>query len=204
MWHTVAIPRLGIGSIMVADGPHGLRVQPNAADHSSARTSLPATCFPTAAALASTWNTALIDRVGIAIASEARAQGITVVLGPGVNIKRSLLCGRNFEYFSEDPYLAGTAATAFVNGVQSQGIGTSLKHFAVNNQETDRMRVSAEVHERALREIYLAAFEQCVKQAAPWTDVRLQPRQRNLCIGASLAADRRAQRRMGIWRPGGL
>jgi beta-glucosidase len=169
MWHTVAIPRLGIGSIMVADGPHGLRVQPNAADHSSARTSLPATCFPTAAALASTWNTALIDRVGIAIASEARAQGITVVLGPGVNIKRSLLCGRNFEYFSEDPYLAGTAATAFVNGVQSQGIGTSLKHFAVNNQETDRMRVSAEVHERALREIYLAAFEQCVKQAAPWT-----------------------------------
>ncbi len=169
MWHTVAIPRLGIGSIMVADGPHGLRVQPNAADHSSARTSLPATCFPTATALASTWNTALIERVGTAIAREAQAQGIAVVLGPGVNIKRSLLCGRNFEYFSEDPHLAGTAATAFVNGVQSQGIGTSLKHFAVNNQETDRMRISAEVHERALREIYLAAFERCVKQAEPWT-----------------------------------
>jgi beta-glucosidase len=169
LWHTVAIPRLGIGSIMVADGPHGLRVQPDVVDHSSARSSLPATCFPTAAALASTWNTALIDRVGTAIAQEANAQGITVVLGPGVNIKRSPLCGRNFEYFSEDPYLAGTAATAFVNGVQSEGIGTSLKHFAVNNQETDRMRVSAEVHERALREIYLAAFEQCVKQAGPWT-----------------------------------
>jgi beta-glucosidase len=169
MWHTVAIPRLGIGGVMVADGPHGLRVQPNPGDHSSSRTSLPATCFPTAAALASTWNGPLIGRVGSAIAREAQAQGIAVVLGPGVNIKRSLLCGRNFEYFSEDPCLAGAAATAFVNGVQSEGIGTSLKHFAVNNQETDRMRVSAQVHERALREIYLAAFEQCVKQAGPWT-----------------------------------
>ena len=168
-WHTVGIPRLGIGSIMMADGPHGLRVQLNAADHSGTHTSLPATCFPTAAALASSWNPALINRVGAAIALEAQAQGIAVVLGPGVNIKRSLLCGRNFEYFSEDPYLAGSAATAFVTGVQSQGIGASLKHFAANNQETDRMRVSVEVHERALREIYLAAFEQCVKQAQPWT-----------------------------------
>jgi len=154
---------------MVADGPHGLRVQLNAADHSGSHTSLPATCFPTAAALASSWNPDLINRVGAAIAEEAQAQGVAVVLGPGVNIKRSLLCGRNFEYFSEDPYLAGTAATAFVTGVQSRGVGTSLKHFAVNNQETDRMRVSAQVHERALREIYLAAFEQCVKQAEPWT-----------------------------------
>ncbi len=168
-WHTVAVPRLGIESIMVADGPHGLRVQLNAADHSGSNTSLPATCFPTAAALASSWNPDLVGRVGAALAQEALAQGITVILGPGVNIKRSLLCGRNFEYFAEDPFLAGTVATAFVAGVQARGVGTSLKHFAVNNQETDRLRVSAEVRERALREIYLAAFEQCVKQAQPWT-----------------------------------
>ena len=168
-WHTVAVPRLGIDSIMVADGPHGLRVQLNAADHSGSHTSLPATCFPTAAALASSWDPGLIRRVGTALAEEALAQGIAVILGPGVNIKRSLLCGRNFEYFSEDPFLAGTAATAFVTGVQSRGVGTSLKHFAANNQETDRLRVSAEVHERALREIYLTAFEMCVTQAEPWT-----------------------------------
>ncbi len=168
-WHTVAIPRAGIESIMVADGPHGLRVQLNAADHSGAHTSLPATCFPTAAALASSWNPGLIGRVGAGLAQEALAQGIAVILGPGVNIKRSLLCGRNFEYFSEDPCLTAAAATAFVTGVQSGGVGACLKHFAVNNQETDRLRVSAEVHERALREIYLAAFERCVEQAAPWT-----------------------------------
>ncbi len=168
-WHTVAVPRLGIDSIMVADGPHGLRVQLNAADHSGSHTRVPATCFPTAAALASSWDPDLIRRVGAALAEEALAQGIAVILGPGVNIKRSLLCGRNFEYFSEDPLLAGTAATAFVTGAQSRGVGTCLKHFAVNNQETDRLRVSAEVHERALREIYLAAFEQCVTQAGPWT-----------------------------------
>ncbi len=168
-WHTVAIPRLGVESIMVSDGPHGLRVQLSAADHCGSHTSLPATCFPTAAALASSWNPDLIGRVGAALAQEALAQGIAVILGPGVNIKRSPLCGRNFEYFSEDPFLSGTAATAFVAGVQSRGVGAALKHFAVNNQETDRLRVSAEVRERALREIYLAAFEQCVKQAQPWT-----------------------------------
>ncbi len=139
----------------------------DAADHSGAHTSLPATCFPTATAAASSWNPGLIRRVGGALAQEARSQGIAVILGPGVNIKRSLLCGRNFEYFSEDPCLA--AAAAFVTGIQSGGVRACLKHFAVNNQETDRLRVSAEVHERALREIYLAAFEQCVKQAAQWT-----------------------------------
>jgi beta-glucosidase len=168
-WHTVAIPRLGIDSIMVADGPHGLRVQLNVADHSGTNTSLPATCFPTAAALGSSWDPGLIREIGCALADEALAQGISVILGPGVNIKRSLLCGRNFEYFSEDPVLAGAAATAFVQGAQSRGVGTSLKHFAANNQETERMRVSAEVGERALREIYLPAFEQCVREAQPWT-----------------------------------
>lgn len=168
-WHTVAVPRLGIPSIMMSDGPHGLRVQPVAGDHSGTGRSLPATCFPTAAALGSSWDPGLIRSIGSALAEEALAQGISVILGPGVNIKRSLLCGRNFEYFSEDPVLAGIAATAFVDGVQSRGIGASLKHFAVNNQETDRMRVSAEVGERALREIYLPAFEQCVREAQPWT-----------------------------------
>jgi beta-glucosidase len=168
-WHTVAIPRLGIGSIMVADGPHGLRVQLNAADHSGANTSLPATCFPAGVALGSSWDSDLVRAVGQALAEEASAQGISVILGPGVNIKRSPLCGRNFEYYAEDPVLAGVLATAYVQGVQSQGVGTSLKHFAVNNQETDRMRVSADVDERALREIYLPAFEQCVRQARPWT-----------------------------------
>ena len=168
-WHTVAITRLGIDSIMVADGPHGLRVQENAADHSGTNTSLPATCFPTGSALGSSWNTNLIREVGQALAEEALTQGISVILGPGVNIKRGPLCGRNFEYFAEDPLLASALATAYVEGVQSQGVGTSLKHYAANNQETDRMRVSADVDERALREIYLAAFEQCVRQAQPWT-----------------------------------
>jgi beta-glucosidase len=168
-WHTVPVPRLGVDSIMVADGPHGLRVQPDVNDHSSMNSSLPATCFPTAAALGSSWDPDLIRSVGTALGEEALAQGISVVLGPGVNIKRSPLCGRNFEYYSEDPVLAGELATAFVQSVQSQGVGTSLKHFAANNQETDRMRVSSDVDERALREIYFPAFERCVREAQPWT-----------------------------------
>ncbi len=168
-WHTVSVPRLGIRAIMMSDGPHGLRVQPVAGDHSGMGTSLPATCFPTAGALGSSWDPELIRSIGSALAEEALAQGISLLLGPGVNIKRSLLCGRNFEYFAEDPVLAGTVAAAFVQGVQSHGVGASPKHFAVNNQETDRMRVSADVSERALREIYLPAFEQCVRQAQPWT-----------------------------------
>jgi beta-glucosidase len=168
-WHTAPVERLGIAAIMVSDGPHGLRVQPDEADHVGISGSVPATCFPTASALASSWDPELVRRVGAALGREARAQGVAVVLGPGINIKRSPLCGRNFEYFSEDPLLSGVLGAAMIDGVQSQGVGTSLKHYAVNNQETDRLRVSAEVDERTLREIYLAGFERAVTEAGPWT-----------------------------------
>jgi len=169
IWHTAGIDRLGIEPIMVSDGPHGLRAQFDTGDHVGLGDSVPATCFPTASALASSWNPDLARRVGEAIGREALRWQVSVVLGPGVNMKRSPLCGRNFEYLSEDPFLAGVLATALVQGIQSQGVGTSLKHFAANNQETDRMRVSAEIDQRTLREIYLPAFERVVKQAAPWT-----------------------------------
>jgi beta-glucosidase len=168
-WHTAPVERLGVPAIMVSDGPHGLRVQPDEADHVGISGSVPATCFPTASALASSWDPELVRRVGEALGREARAQGVAVVLGPGINIKRSPLCGRNFEYFSEDPLLSGVLGAAMIDGVQRQGVGTSLKHYAVNNQETDRLRVSAEVDERTLREIYLAGFERAVTQARPWT-----------------------------------
>ncbi|MFZ4813372.1 MAG: glycoside hydrolase family 3 C-terminal domain-containing protein [Phototrophicaceae bacterium] len=164
-WTTVAVDRLGIPAIWVADGPHGLRRTETIAS----RTSLPATCFPTASALSATWNTDLIRDLGEALATECLVLGVDVLLGPGVNMKRTPLCGRNFEYFSEDPYLAGTLATAFIQAVQSKGVGTSLKHYAANNQETNRMSVSAEIDERTLREIYLPAFEMAVKQAQPYT-----------------------------------
>lgn len=168
-WHTRAIERLGVRAIAVADGPHGLRIQIDGGDHLGIDTSEQATCFPTAVTLGSTWNPATVRQVGEAIGVEARAAGLAVVLGPGVNIKRSPLCGRNFEYFSEDPLVAATMGTAWVDGLQSTGVGASLKHFAVNNQETDRLRVSAEVDERTLREIYLRAFEPIVRDAKPWT-----------------------------------
>jgi beta-glucosidase len=168
-WHTARVERLGIPAIMVSDGPHGLRRQPDEGDHVGISGSVPATCFPTACALASSWDLRLVRRVGEALGREARAQGVAVVLGPGINIKRSPLCGRNFEYFSEDPVLSGVLGAAMIEGVQSQGVGTSLKHYAANNQETDRLRVSAEVDERTLREIYLAGFERAVTQARPWT-----------------------------------
>ena len=168
-WHTAPVDRLGVGAIMVSDGPHGLRAQVNEADHVGLSGSVPATCFPTASGLASSWNPDLFGTVGEALAREARACGVSVVLGPGINIKRSPLCGRNFEYVSEDPYLSGALATALVQGTQGLGIGTSLKHYAANNQEDDRLRVSAEVDERTLREIYLPAFEAVVKTAQPWT-----------------------------------
>ena len=168
-WHTAPVERLGIPAIMVSDGPHGLRKQPEQGDHVGISDSVPATCFPTACALASSWNPELVRRVGEVLGREARAQGVAVVLGPGINIKRSPLCGRNFEYFSEDPLLSGVLGAAMIDGVQSQGVGTSLKHYAANNQETDRLRVSAEVDERTLRELYLAGFERAVIQARPWT-----------------------------------
>jgi beta-glucosidase len=169
-WHTRAVERLGIPQIMVSDGPHGLRQQVSGdGDHLGLDASVPATCFPPAVTVASSWNLDVARRIGDAIGVEARAAGIGVVLGPGINIKRSPLCGRNFEYFSEDPLLAGELGTAWVEGLQSHGVGASLKHFAVNNQESDRLRVSAEVDERTLREIYLAAFERIVTRAQPWT-----------------------------------
>jgi beta-glucosidase len=168
-WHTAPVERLGIPAIMVSDGPHGLRKQPGEADHVGISGSVPATCFPTACALASSWDPELVGRVGEALGREARAQGVAVVLGPGINIKRSPLCGRNFEYFSEDPLLSGVLGAAMIDGIQRQGVGTSLKHYAANNQETDRLRMSAEVDERTLRELYLAGFERAVTEARPWT-----------------------------------
>src|SRR3954466_10634147 len=168
-WHTPAVERLGVPAVMVADGPHGLRKEDDTSGSGALGGSIPATCFPTASALASSWDVDLVRRVGVALGREAKAAGVAVLLGPGVNIKRSPLCGRNFEYFSEDPRLSGELGAAFVVGVQSQGVGTSLKHFAANNQETDRARVSAEVDERTLREIYLPAFERVVTLAQPWT-----------------------------------
>ncbi|PHD41711.1 glycosyl hydrolase [Bacillus toyonensis] len=168
-WNTKGIERLGIPSIMVTDGPHGLRKQAEGADHLGIYNSIPSTCFPSAVGLASTWNKDLIHEVGVALGEECQAEHVGVLLGPGANIKRSPLCGRNFEYFSEDPYLSSQMAINHVKGVQSQGIGTSLKHFAVNNQEHRRMSVDAIVDERTLREIYLASFEDVIKEAQPWT-----------------------------------
>lgn len=167
MWTTVPIERLGIPAIKMTDGPHGVRCVPDVTAVSA--NSLPATCFPTASCLAATWNPDLIRQVGEALGREARALGVNVLLGPGINMKRSPLCGRNFEYYSEDPFLAGELAAAFIAGVQSQGVGTSLKHFAANNQETERLRIDAVVDERTLREIYLPAFEAAVKKGRPWT-----------------------------------
>lgn len=170
-WHLADVERLGIPSIMVTDGPHGLRKQNQ--DKTAAGdilgNSVPATCFPPAVATACTWNPELVYEMGEALGEECLKENVSVLLGPGINIKRSPLCGRNFEYFSEDPFLAGNMGAAFVNGVQSKGIGTSLKHFAANNQECRRMTISTVADERALREIYLTAFEIVVKNAQPWT-----------------------------------
>ncbi|MDR0821620.1 MAG: glycoside hydrolase family 3 C-terminal domain-containing protein [Oscillospiraceae bacterium] len=168
-WHTEAVERLNIPSAMVADGPHGLRKQIGRTDNMGINISAPATCFPPAATTANSFNRELLNEIGVAIGEEAAAAQVSVVLGPGVNIKRSPLCGRNFEYFSEDPYLAGELGAAIVCGIQSQGIGTSLKHFAGNNQEKFRMISNSAIDERALREIYLSAFEKVVKTAKPWT-----------------------------------
>ncbi|MEV4033660.1 glycoside hydrolase family 3 C-terminal domain-containing protein [Streptomyces umbrinus] len=169
MWFTKPAERAGITSLVLSDGPHGVRLQRQDTSLHGLYDSEPATCFPPAVALASSWDPALVGRVGEALGREARALGVDVLLGPGVNIKRSPLCGRNFEYFSEDPLLSGVLGAAHVRGVQGQGVGASVKHFAANNQETDRVRVSADVDERTLREIYLPAFERIVAEAHPAT-----------------------------------
>lgn len=168
-WTTKAVERAGIPSVMMTDGPHGLRKQAGGTDHLGLASSVPATCFPPAVGIGSSFDPELIARVGAAIGVEAAIEDVAVVLGPGINIKRSPLCGRNFEYFSEDPLVSGILGAASVRGVQSQRVGTSLKHFAANNQEFDRMRASSDVDPRPLREIYLRGFERVVKDASPWT-----------------------------------
>ena len=168
-WHTEPLPRADIPSIMLTDGPHGVRKQTAAGDHLGLNSSVPATCFPPAVALGCSFDPELVERVGAALGAEATALQVAVLLGPGINIKRSPLCGRNFEYLSEDPLISGVLGAALVRGLQSQGVGASLKHFAANNQETDRMRVSADIDPRPLREIYLRAFERVVRDAQPWT-----------------------------------
>ncbi|WAA66776.1 glycoside hydrolase family 3 C-terminal domain-containing protein [Microbacterium oxydans] len=168
-WTTKAIDRVGIPSVMMTDGPHGLRKQSGSSDHLGLADSVPATCFPPAVGIGSSFDPEIIERVGAAIGMEAAIENVAVVLGPGINIKRSPLCGRNFEYFSEDPIVSGILGAASVRGIQSKGVGTSLKHFAANNQEFDRMRASSDVDPRPLREIYLRGFERVVKDASPWT-----------------------------------
>ena len=168
-WHTEAIDRLNIPAAMVSDGPHGIRKQESLADHMGVAESIKAIGFPTASAMACSFNRDLLHKVGDALGEECVAEDLAVLLGPGINMKRSPICGRNFEYYSEDPVVAGELGAAFVNGVQEHGVGTSLKHFAANNQEWRRMSISAEIDERTLREIYLAAFETVVKKAQPWT-----------------------------------
>lgn len=163
-WQTWNLDRLGIPSFYCSDGPHGIRRQAGDGDHLGLNPSLPATCFPTAAAIANSWDEGLAEEIGKALGEEAVAQGVHVVLGPGLNIKRSPLCGRNFEYFSEDPYLAGKMAAGYVRGIQSQGVYACPKHFAVNNQELRRMAMNAVVDERTLREIYLTGFEIAIKE----------------------------------------
>jgi beta-glucosidase len=166
LWHTAAVA--GLPEIMLTDGPHGVRKAESGRQLDIGR-SEPSTCFPPAVALGSSWDPELVRRVGAALGEEAQAMGVAVLLGPGINLKRSPLGGRNFEYYSEDPLLTGLLAAEWVNGLQSEDVGASLKHFAVNSQETDRMRISADVDERPLRELYLRAFERVVRQARPWT-----------------------------------
>lgn len=168
-WRTKAVERLEVPQMMVSDGPHGLRKQEETEDHLGLDESVKAVCFPAGCATAASFDRKLLRTLGEALGKECQAEGIGVLLGPAVNIKRSPLCGRNFEYFSEDPYLAGQMASSYIKGVQSKGVGTSIKHFLANNQEHRRMSSSSEADERTLREIYLPAFEEAVKKAKPWT-----------------------------------
>ena len=168
-WHTKAVERLGVPATMVSDGPHGLRKQDQEGDHLGINDSIKAVCFPAASATAASFDTEMLEKMGEALGEACQHEKLSVLLGPAVNIKRSPLCGRNFEYFSEDPYLTGKMATALIKGIQSKNVGTSIKHFALNNQEHRRMSSSAECDERTMREIYFPAFEMAVKEAQPWT-----------------------------------
>jgi len=168
MWQTKANERLGILSIMMTNGPHGVQKQSSeATDFAGMSNSLPATCFPPAVIQAATWNRELIHEMGAALGEECRQEKVSILLGPGINIKRSPLSGRNYDYYSEDPYFTSEMAGQLIMGIESQGIGTSLKHFAVGSQEYRRMTINAIVDERALREIYLSAFEKVVKDTQP-------------------------------------
>src|SRR5690349_13906005 len=167
-WTTLPVERLGVPSVWVSDGPTGLRKATSGGDMSLGH-NVPATCFPTESALGASWDVELVRDVGRAIAAECQAGGVQVLLGPGVNLKRSPLCGRNFEYFAEDPVLSGELAAAYVGGLQERGVGGCLKHLVANESETDRMIVSSEVDERTLRELYLRPFEIAVAKADPWT-----------------------------------
>ena len=168
-WHTEAVERLGIPASMVSDGPHGLRKQDQEGDHLGVNDSIKAVCFPAGCATAASFNRELLTEMGAALGNECQAEGVSVILGPAVNIKRSPLCGRNFEYYSEDPLVASEMAGALIKGVQSKNVGTSIKHFLANNQETRRMSGDSRVDERTLNEIYLSAFEGAIKKQKPWT-----------------------------------
>ena len=168
-WHTETVERLGIPASMVSDGPHGLRKQDDKADHLGVNESIKAVCFPAGCGTAASFNRELLTEMGTALGKECQAEGVSVILGSAVNIKRSPLCGRNFEYYSEDPCLATEIAGALIHGVQSQNVGTSIKHFLANNQETRRLSSDSRIDERTLHEIYLAAFEGAVKKEKPWT-----------------------------------
>lgn len=168
-WHTEAVERLGIPASMVSDGPHGLRKQDEQGDHLGVNESIKAVCFPAGCGTAASFNRELLRKMGEALGDECQAEGVSVILGPAVNIKRSPLCGRNFEYYSEDPVVASEMAGALIDGIQSKNVGTSIKHFLANNQETRRMSGDSRVDERTLNEIYLAAFEGAIKKAKPWT-----------------------------------
>lgn len=168
-WHTKTVERLGVPAMMVSDGPHGLRKQKDEGDHLGVNDSIVAVCYPAGCASASSFDRNLLNEMGQAIGEACQAEGVGVILGPAVNIKRSPLCGRNFEYYSEDPYVAGEIAASYIKGVQSKNVGTSIKHFMANSQETRRMSSDSRVDERTMREIYMPAFETAVKESKPWT-----------------------------------
>ncbi|MFD2701837.1 beta-glucosidase [Paenibacillus shunpengii] len=169
MWMTKGIERLNIPPIHMYDGTNGIRKTNSDEEMGITTENVPATCYPTGSAIGSSWNTELLGEIGIALGRESKEMGVELLLGPGVNMKRTPLGGRNFEYYSEDPFLTGELGAAFINGLQSEGVGASLKHFAGNNQEFEKMVTSSEIDERTLREIYLSAFERIVKKADPWT-----------------------------------